>query len=198
MKCSHKVKQPNLPSLNDEKLLVNCLKRSPVNLVSIDGKLGEDLLRFWAEACEQANKPIFLSKPTHCKLPKSGNLFWKSINWLLAFVLLLLTSPVMLALVVLMRINSPESLFTYEWCVGEKGKLFRAIKFSSTSQYNFKFLGFWLKKSGLIRLPQLWNVLRGEMSLIGSDCWALEDAVRLSLAGEQGVNTMSAQYEIVH
>lgn len=183
VKFSHKVKQPYLPSLNDEKLLVNCLKHSSVNLVSIDGKLGETLLRFWTEACAKAHKPIFLSKPTHCKLPKSGNWFWKLINWLLAFVLLLLTSPVMLVLVMLIRLNSAKPVFTYEWCVGEKGKIFRAIKFCTTSKHN-------LKKFGLYRLPQLLNVLRGEMSLTGSNCWTLEDAVRLSLEGQQQENTL--------
>jgi lipopolysaccharide/colanic/teichoic acid biosynthesis glycosyltransferase len=190
VKCSDKVKQPYLPSLNDEKLLVNCLKHSSVNLVSIDGKLGETLLRFWAEACEKADKRIFLSRPTHCKLPKSGNWLWKLINWLLAFVLLLLTSPMMLGLVMLMRINSPETIFTYEWCVGDKGKLFRAIKFSTTSQYESKILGFLLKKSGLYHLPKLWNVVRGEMSLTESNCWTLEDAVQISLVGQQQVNTL--------
>lgn len=191
VKCSHKVKQPYLPSLNDEKLLVNCLKHSSINLVNIDGKLGETLLRFWAEACQKAHKPIFLSRSTHCKLTKSGKWFWKLINWLLAFVLLLLTSPMMLVLVMLIRNKSSEPLLTYEWCVGEKGKLFRAIKFSTISQCDSKILEFLLNKSGLYHLPKLWNVLRGEMSLTGSNCWTLEDAARLSLERPQRIDTMS-------
>jgi lipopolysaccharide/colanic/teichoic acid biosynthesis glycosyltransferase len=181
VKCAHKSTQPYLPSLNDEKSLVNCLKHSPVNLVSIDGKLGEHWLRFWAEACDKAHKPIFLSRPIHRKLPKSSNWFWKLSDWLLAFVLLLVTSPIMLGIAILIRITTLEPVFIYEWRVGEKGKLFRAIKFCTTSQHKFPILGFWLKKSGLEYLPQLWNVVRGEMSLTGSDCWTLEDAVRLSL-----------------
>ncbi|MBD2342594.1 heterocyst development glycosyltransferase HepC [Anabaena subtropica] len=194
VKSSLKVKQPYLPSLNDEKLLINCLKRSPVNLVSIDGKLGETWLKFWAEACNQAHKPIFLSKPAHVRLSKSGsqslNWLWRLINQLVAFGLLLLVIPVMLGLVMLMQIDSPKSLFTYEWRVGERGKFFRLINFCTTTQNNSKTLGLWLKKSGLYQLPQLWNVLRGEMNLTGSDCWTLEDAVKLSLAGQQQANTL--------
>jgi lipopolysaccharide/colanic/teichoic acid biosynthesis glycosyltransferase len=87
----------------------------------------------------------------------------------------------MLGIAILIRITTLEPVFIYEWRVGEKGKLFRAIKFCTTSQHKFPILGFWLKKSGLEYLPQLWNVVRGEMSLTGSDCWTLEDAVRLSL-----------------
>lgn len=186
VKPSHKIRQPYLPSLNDEELLINCLKHSPINLVSIDGKLGETCLKFWAEACYKAHKPIFLCKPTHCKLPKSGsqslNWLWRLINRLVACGLLLLLTPVILALVIL--IESPQSLFTYEWRVGEKGKFFRAIQFCTITQQNCRYLRLWLNKSGFNRLPQLWNVLRGEMDLKGSDCWSLEDAARLSLIGQ--------------
>jgi lipopolysaccharide/colanic/teichoic acid biosynthesis glycosyltransferase len=191
VKCAHKLTQPYLPSLNDEKLLVNCLKHSPVNLVSIDGKLGETWLKFWAEACEKAHKPIFLSRPIHRKLPKSSNWCGKLIDWILAFVFLLLTSPVMLGLVILMKINSSEPLFTYEWRVGEKGKLFRAIKFCTTSQNNFKFLRVWLNTSALNHFSKLWNVLRGEMSLTGDDCWTLAEAVLLSLEEQPQANKPS-------
>lgn len=191
VKYAHKLTQPYLPSLNDEKFLVNCLKHSPVNLVSIDGKLGEAWLKFWAEACEKAHKPIFLSRPIYRKLPKSSNWFRKLMDWILAFVLLLLTSPVMLGLVVLMKINSSEPLVTYEWRVGEKGKLFRAIKLCTTSQNNFKLLGFWLNISALNHLSKLWNVLRGDMSLTGDDCWTLEEAVLLSLEEQPQANKSS-------
>jgi lipopolysaccharide/colanic/teichoic acid biosynthesis glycosyltransferase len=113
------------------------------------------------------------------------------MDWILAFVLLLLTSPIMLGLVVLMKINSSEPLVIYEWRVGEKGKLFRAIKFCTTSQNNFKLLGFWLNTSALKHLSKLWNVLRGEMSLTGDDCWTLEEAVLLSLEEQPQANKSS-------
>ncbi|ABA20741.1 sugar transferase [Trichormus variabilis ATCC 29413] len=190
VKPANKVEQLCLPSLNDEQLLVDCLKRSPVNLVSIDGKLGETWLKFWAEACKKAHKPIFLSKPAHRKPPtptlsiQSIRWLWRLIDWLVAFGLMLLVSPVLLGLVILMQIDSRKSLFTHEWRVGERGKIFRVIKLTPTQNHP-QILQVWLKKSGLAHLPQLWNVLRGEMSLTGSACWTLEDAVRLSLAGQE-------------
>jgi len=133
--------------------------------VSIDGKLGETWVKFWVEACKKAHKPIFLSKPAHRKpsaptlISQSIRWLWRLIDWLMAFGLTLLVSPMLLALVILMQIDSQKSLFTYEWRVGERGKI--------------------------SHLPQLWNVLRGEMSLTGSACCTLEDAVRLSFAGQE-------------
>ncbi|MBD2384414.1 heterocyst development glycosyltransferase HepC [Cylindrospermum sp. FACHB-282] len=188
------VKQPYLPLLDRKESLVECLKHSPANLVSIDPTLGEALLRFWADACEQANKPIFLSIPSGNKRTKQGSRilrwFQRPIDWITALVLLLILSPVMLVLVLLMCIYSPGLLFSREWSVGERGKLFRAIKFQTTVKENITPLGHWLCKSGLDNLPQLWNVLRGEMSLISPRCWTLEDAVRLSSERQQKLNQL--------
>ncbi|WP_414572960.1 heterocyst development glycosyltransferase HepC [Nostoc sp. CCY 9925] len=177
------VKLPYLASLNNQRSLVECLKHSPINLVSIDAKLGEGLLQFWADACEQAHKPIFLRISASNKQLKQGNQTWKwlqrTIDWIVAFSLLLLLSPVILGLIVLMQIYSPESLFCYEWRVGERGRLFRAMRFSSTVNYNITPLGRWMHKYSLNNLPLLFNVLRGDMNLLGSRSWTLADAIQL-------------------
>ncbi|MEH2381225.1 MAG: heterocyst development glycosyltransferase HepC [Nostoc sp.] len=173
-----RVQQPYLASLDSKRSLVECLQHSPVSLVSIDPKLGEALLKFWAEASEEAQKPIFLSIPASNKLPNQP--LQRLIDWIAALVLLLLVSPVMLGLIVLMQVYSPGSLFCREWRVGERGKLFRAIKFSTTTKQNITPLGRWMCKYSLDNLPQLFNVLRGDMSLTGSSCWTLEDAVQLN------------------
>ncbi|WP_341525853.1 heterocyst development glycosyltransferase HepC [Nostoc sp. UHCC 0302] len=203
VKPSGQVKQPYLPSLHNQPLLVECLKHSPVNLVSIDPKLGESSLRFWADACEQAHKPIFLRIPPGNKLPKqsSQSLRWlqRLIDWMIALVLLLIISPVMLILVMLIQSDSPESLFSCEWHVGQRGKLFRAIKFCTTKKYKLTPLGSWMCKYGVDNLPQLFNVLRGEMGLLGSRCWTLEDAVQLSLKEQRQLNNLpgiTASWEV--
>ncbi|OUL24511.1 sugar transferase [Nostoc sp. RF31YmG] len=184
VKSPGQVKQPYLPSLYNEELLVDCLKHSPIKLVSIDSKLDEAWLRFWAEACEQANKPIFLRLPSGNQRLKQANSFSKQlqrvIDWIVALVLLLLISPVMLGLVLLMQVDSPGSLFSYEWQVGERGKLFRAIKFRTTEGHNITPLGLWMGKYNLNNFPQLLNVVQGDRSLMRSHCWTLEDVVRLS------------------
>ncbi|MCC5652727.1 sugar transferase [Nostoc sp. XA013] len=172
------VKQPYLPALNSKRSLVECLQHSPVSLVSIDPKLGEALLRFWADACEEAQKPIFLSIPASKKLPNQPfRQLQRLIDWIVAFVLLLLVSPVMLGLIVLMQVYSPGSLFCHEWRVGGRGKLFRVMRFHTQ---NTTPLERWMGKYSLDNLPQLFNVLRGDMSLTGFRCWTLEDAVQIN------------------
>ncbi|MBD2336898.1 sugar transferase [Calothrix sp. FACHB-156] len=182
------IKQPYLPSLDDKQWLVECLKHSPVKLVSIDAKLSEDLLRFWAEACEAANKPIFLRLPSgNQRLKKAHPIVrrWKQLfDWVLAFVLLVVLSPVMLGLVLLMQIDSPGPVLAREWLVGERGKLFQAIKLRTTEARNITPLRRWLSTSGLHNFPQLLNVLQGDRGFVRSHCWNLADASQFSTSGQ--------------
>lgn len=187
VKSPKDLKQPYLPSLYNQQLLVDCLKHSPVKLVSIDSRLGEAWLSLWAQACEQANKPMYLRFPSGNQRLKQGKAkFWQKqfqrlLDWIVAFVLLLLATPAMLALVLLMQVDAPGSIFTSEWQVAAGGKLFRAINFRTTEQQNLTRLGRWMRQYNLHKLPQLFNILQGDRGFIGSRCWTLEDAVYLSL-----------------
>ncbi|MDH6088746.1 heterocyst development glycosyltransferase HepC [Umezakia ovalisporum] len=191
VKSTAKTQQLNLPALYNEELLVNCLKHSLVNLVSVDPNIGEDCLKLWLKACEKAGKPIFLRLPFRNKQSKSGSPWQKLIEWIAALFLLLLMSPVMVVLFVILQLDSPGSVFTSEWRVGERGKLFRAIKFCTTANQNITPLSSWIRKYDLDHLPQLWNVLRGEMALMGSRSCTLENAMWLNLAEQQQMNKLS-------
>lgn len=207
------VKQPYLPSLNKEQSLAKCLKHSPVSLVRVDPSLGEYWLKFWATACEQASKPIFLRIPSGDQLAKQGNnnnLLQRLIDWLIALVFVLTLSPVMLGLILLMRFYSKGALFEREWRVGKRGRLFRVLKFRTTvvnkkilsearvngyglsaeDEHTVTPLGRWMRKYNIDNLPQLFNVLQGEMSLVGPRCWTLEDALRLSIQGQRQLNAL--------
>ncbi|WP_096601198.1 heterocyst development glycosyltransferase HepC [Calothrix sp. NIES-2100] len=196
VKSPKHVKQPYLPSLYNEQLLVECLKHSPIKLVSIDSKLGEAWLSLWAEACKQANKPIYLRLPNGNQRLKKGNSlskqFQRLIDRIVALVLLLLVTPALLALVLLMQVDSQGSIFSYEWQVGEGGKLFHAMSFRTTEQHNLTRLGRWMRQYNLHNLPQLFNVVLGDRGLIGSRFWTLEDAVRLSSESQKELNPVPA------
>jgi len=108
----------------------------------------------------------------------------------------LLISPLLLAIVVLIKLDSPGSAFYGHQRLGIGGNHFRCWKFRTMHtdaerlldeflqgnpdlraewEQNFKLrndprvtrIGRILRKSSLDELPQLWNVLRGEMSLVG-------------------------------
>ncbi|MDJ0732501.1 MAG: sugar transferase [Nostocaceae cyanobacterium] len=204
VKPVEKCKQPYLYVLNEQESLVKCLQHSPVNLVRIDPKLGEAKVRFWADSCKQAYKPIYLRIPVDKNIPKTHGLLllrWlkRLTEWLTALILMLIFSPLMLGLILLIQLDSPESLFSREWHVGERGKLFRKFQFCITP-VNKTNLGYhrsrimvlqpWITKYGLEKLPQLLNVLRGEMSLFGPHCWCLQSAVRLSPEKQRQLNKL--------
>lgn len=195
-----------LPSLQDQKWLTNCLQRSPVALVKLDLAIDESGLKSWANACHQAKKPAYLRLRSTPNLPQKLRPWnWqlkRGIDWMAAVILLILLSPLMLSLAALMFVLSPGSIFFEQWRIGERGKLFKIIKFrtmvvnaehlhhqvmgNQAGLHKLKHdprvtpLGYWMRKYSLDELPQLFNVLRGEMSLVGPRPWALYDAVRIS------------------
>ena len=194
--------RPDLPSLENKQWLVECLKHSSVRLVRIDPNLGEASLKFWADACEQASKTVFLCLSPAQKLHNQQRLLsWgvRLIDWSAAALLLLVLSPFMLGLAWLMRVQSPEPIFLRQWCVGKRGKLFRLFKFRTlvvnaqtleqevmgnqnlqNGEDEQKITSFrrWMRKYKLDQLPQLFNVLRGEMNLRGPRPLSLYEAVR--------------------
>ncbi len=192
---------PYLPSLECEQRLVECLKNSPVRLVRLEPMLGEEALQRWADACEQANKPMFLLQGTVAhKLPKKSSQFtWgvlRIIDWILAVLLLTVLSPIMLAIVGFMLLYSQKTIFSLTWHIGLRGKVFRAIKFHTTPHSDnarSKLLGRWLRKYHLNEIPMLFNVLRGEISLIRLGSLTLAEAVRLSSEEKQSMNVLHWQ-----
>ena len=187
VKFGQEFKQLPLHSLECEERLVNCLKNSPVRLVRLDPRLGEAALECWADACEQAQKPAFLLQGTVTtkRLKKPGQFagsLMRIIDWIAALLLLIGLSPVMLAVMVLLYAYSSKTIFSLRWHIGLRGKFFRAIKFhishSNSSSYPTQ-LGRWMRKYRLDEIPLLLNVLRGEISLLGSRPFSLSEAVRL-------------------
>jgi lipopolysaccharide/colanic/teichoic acid biosynthesis glycosyltransferase len=180
-----KLKQPYLPVLDNEQSLVECLKHSSVKLVRIDAKLGEAKLNLWANACEQASKPIYLriysGKKYHTSESPLLKVFKRLVDSTIALLFLLIISPLALGLGLLMGLSSSEPILEREWHVGEQGRLFRGFKFRATPVS---------KKTGLHTLPLLLNVLRGEMSLTGPRCWTLAEALELSVKQQQQLNQL--------
>ena len=90
--------------------------------------------------------------------------------------------PAFLLIAVLIKRDSPGPIFYWGTRVGRGGRLFQILKFrtmyEATASYNgpkvtgqddprITPLGQWLRETKVNELPQLWNVLKGDMSLVG-------------------------------
>jgi lipopolysaccharide/colanic/teichoic acid biosynthesis glycosyltransferase len=101
-------------------------------------------------------------------------------DFCLSFYGLTLLSCFLLILFVIMKIFDPGPVFFIQKRVGKKGKLFKCIKFRTMSFGSEKDgyittandrritkTGSLLRKYKIDELPQLWNVLVGDMSMVG-------------------------------
>jgi exopolysaccharide biosynthesis polyprenyl glycosylphosphotransferase len=98
-----------------------------------------------------------------------------------ALVLFVLTLPVWAILVLLIHLDSRGPAFFQQERVGRGGKPFNLYKFRSMRTDASKYglhptdaddpritrIGRWLRRTSLDELPQLINVLKGDMSLVG-------------------------------
>ena len=116
----------------------------------------------------------------------------RAIDLVLALVLLVLASPVMIAAAILIRLTSPGPVIYRQWRCGLNGRQFWLYKFRSMyvgseqdqhllAHLNEKdgpvfkiardpratWVGRLLRKTSLDELPQLFNILRGDMSFVG-------------------------------
>ena len=131
------------------------------------------------------------------RINKSLNFVFKRAFDILASVVgLILLSPIFLTIAVLVKLSSPGPIFFYQERIGRNGRAFKFYKFRSMLVNNgedverkdmmLKFIknessnggkiinenriteiGKVIRKTSLDELPQLFNVIKGDMSLVG-------------------------------
>jgi len=99
----------------------------------------------------------------------------RSGEFLLACILLALTMPLMVIVALAIKCESTGSVFERRARVGNGGRTFQMLSFRTTAQTQGRLrstrqatkIGHFLQSTRIDALPQLFNVLRGDMSIIG-------------------------------
>jgi len=120
--------------------------------------------------------------PVLPRRPERGALLAKrALDLALALPAALLSLPLVALLAALVRLESPGPALYTQKRVGQAGRVFRIWKIRSMVEdaeeggatltqpedHRITRVGRFLRRWRLDELPQLWNVLRGEMSLVG-------------------------------
>lgn len=105
----------------------------------------------------------------------------RMIDIILSLVGLILLSPIFLVIIIIIKIDDPGPAFFKQKRVGINKSYFNLYKFRSMKvntpdvpthllknpkQYISR-VGRFLRKTSLDELPQMWNILKGDMSIIG-------------------------------
>jgi exopolysaccharide biosynthesis polyprenyl glycosylphosphotransferase len=125
----------------------------------------------------------YVALPAHVK--KNGRTYMgvkRVWDFAMALLGLVLTAPLIPLVALAIRLDSPGPVFFKQVRVGRGGKMFKIVKFR-TMRHNAEAntgavwatdrdpritrVGRFLRKSRLDEIPQLWNVLVGDMSFVG-------------------------------
>ena len=158
-----------------------------IHCVSVDsGFLDLDSLASQAAsstwAAEGTERPRAWLRPSHGGRVAWGRIGKRLVDIAVAGILLLLLAPLFAVVALAILISSGRPIFYKQQRIGQGGRLFPIIKFRSMRcdaeretgpiwaldhDARCTRIGDWLRHTNIDELPQLINVLRGEMSLVG-------------------------------
>jgi exopolysaccharide biosynthesis polyprenyl glycosylphosphotransferase len=135
----------------------------------------------------------FPTIPLHCgRVPEVALMFKRLLDIVFSFTALVMLSPVLLGIAIAIKLDSKGPVFYASERIGKKARVFKCVKFRTMVQdaetrraeimhmnerdgILFKInndpritkVGRWLRKYSLDELPQFFNVLKGDMSVVG-------------------------------
>lgn len=160
-----------------------------------------EILTTGVRVCEVSSVPLMT--PERARITGVDAVLKAALDYVGAVLGLVLFAPLLFAIAILVRLDSPGPVFHRRKVLGQSGRRFDAFKFRTMvvdadrileadpelkrqfeSGYKLKTdprvtrIGDFLRKTSLDELPQLLNVIRGEMSLVGPRMIAPDEALR--------------------
>ena len=120
-----------------------------------------------------------LRDKTQEKRPAAVRRMQRAIEWIISGAVLIALAPLLGAIAAAIRIAMGGNPIFAQSRIGIKGRAFTFYKFRTMTdvrddagevlpdRQRITALGRWLRGTSLDELPQFWNVLRGDMSLVG-------------------------------
>ncbi|MBX6378655.1 MAG: sugar transferase, partial [Clostridia bacterium] len=139
-----------------------------------------DILLMRAETSQLDDLPVV--QVMDLRLSAPAQVLKRAFDLAVAWPSLLLAAPVMALAALAIRLTSPGPVLYRQERVGKEGTTFHLLKFrtmtdgaedttgpvlAAADDPRVTPVGRWLRRFRLDELPQLWNVVRGEMSLVG-------------------------------
>jgi sugar transferase (PEP-CTERM system associated) len=114
-------------------------------------------------------------------VPAGLRIYKRLFSLLLGGLAMVLTAPLMLFAAIAIKLDSKGPVVFQQKRVGEHGELFTVYKFRTMYDGSDKIplrpaqhgdpritpVGYWLRRSRLDELPQLFNILKGDMAFVG-------------------------------
>ena len=120
----------------------------------------------------------------HIFMVATYGVFKRVADFVLAVFSVVFLSPTFLILSIAIKIDSPGPILFKQERVGKNGKVFKILKFRSmvcnndvrdySCEDKYTRVGKLIRRTSLDELPQLFNVIAGQMSFVGPRPWIVE------------------------
>lgn len=126
--------------------------------------------------------PVWFMSVLHLYQRPYSRFVKRTFDLVIASVALFFLVPVLALVALIVRVSSPGPVFFRQLRLGEGGELFEILKYrtmvdgaeeagkavwATADDSRITSVGRVLRRTRLDEVPQLWNVLRGEMSIVG-------------------------------
>jgi exopolysaccharide biosynthesis polyprenyl glycosylphosphotransferase len=148
-----------------------------------EGVAVDEVVEFWerltGQVAIESIKPSNLIFSKEFRKPAWTHKVRRAMSIVAAALGLVLTFPLLVIIALAIKLESRGPAFFVQPRLGLRGRRFDLIKFRTmdgaphTSEWagdnveRITRIGYWLRKFRIDELPQFWNVLRGDMNLVG-------------------------------